>query len=169
MRSCTAIVVWPTARVRLPGVSDAGTYWAIGASTLIDKCQDWPWRPALDRGLETRTRVHALMVQNEFDPSTPYSEAFKDRHQGGHAVRMLLVDNATTHAAMLDNNPCTTDAQSAYLNTGVMPARDVICQAQPMHSFAMQDAVTYEYGHSTFGWWLPPPPNVHQMSWRLVP
>lgn len=150
-------------------MSDAGTYWGIGASTLIDKCQDWPWRPALDRGLETRTRVHALMVQNEFDPSTPYSEAFKDRHQGGHAVRMVLVDNATTHAAMFDDNTCTTDAQYAYLNTGVMPARDVICQAQPMHSFAMQDAVTYEYGRSTLGWWLPPPPNIHQVGWRLVP
>jgi hypothetical protein len=38
-----------------------------------------------------------------------------------------------------------------------------------MHSFAMQDTVTYEYGHPAAGWWLPPPPNVHQANWLLVP
>ena len=38
-----------------------------------------------------------------------------------------------------------------------------------MHSFAMQDTVTYEYGYPAAGWWLPPPPNTHQVSWLLVP
>lgn len=150
-------------------MADVRTYWAIGASTLVDKCQHWPWSPALDRGLETRTRVHALMVQNEFDPSTPYSQALKDRRENGHVARMVLVNNAATHGAMFDDNACTANAEFAYLNYGVMPARDVVCQAKPMHSFAMQDTVTYEYGHPAAGWWLPPPPNVHQVSYRLVP
>jgi len=150
-------------------IADVRTYWAVGASTLVDKCQHWPWRPALDRGLETRTRVRALMVQNEFDPSTPYSEALKDRRENGHAARMVLVNNATTHGVMFDDDTCTTNVEFAYLNLGVMPARDVVCQAKPMHSFAMQDAVTYEYGHPAAGWWLPPPPNIHQVSWLLVP
>jgi hypothetical protein len=150
-------------------IADVRTYWAIGASTLVDKCQHWPWQPALDRGLEAQTRVHALMVQGEFDPSTPYSEALKDRLVDGRAARMVFIDNATTHGAMFDDNACTTNAEFAYLNFGVMPARDVVCQAQPMHSFAMQDTVTYEYGHPATGWWLPPPPNIHQVSSRLVP
>lgn len=150
-------------------IRDVGTYWAIGASTLVDKCQHWPWQPALDRKLESRTRVHALLVQNEFDPSTPYSGALADRRQDGHAARMVLVDNATTHGLMFDDNSCTADAEFAYLNAGVMPARDVVCTAAPMHSFAMQDNVTYEYGYPAAGRWLPPPPNVHQVSWRLVP
>lgn len=150
-------------------IADVRTYWAVGASTLVDKCQHWPWRPALDRGLETRTRVRALMVQNEFDPSTPYSEALKDRRENGHAARMVLVNNATTHGIMFDDDTCTTNVEFAYLNLGVMPARDVVCQAKPMHSFAMQDTVTYEYGHPAAGWWLPPPPNIHQVSWLLVP
>jgi pimeloyl-ACP methyl ester carboxylesterase len=150
-------------------IADVRTYWAIGASTLVDKCQHWPWQPALDRGLEAQTRVHALMVQGEFDPSTPYSEALKDRLVDGRAARMVFIDNATTHGAMFDDNACTTNAEFAYLNFGVMPARDVVCQAQPMHSFAMQDTVTYEYGHPATGWWLPPPPNIHQVSYRLVP
>lgn len=150
-------------------IADVRTYWAIGASTVVDKCQHWPWPPALDRSLESHTRVHALMVQNEFDPSTPYSEALKDRRENGDAARMVLVNNATTHGVMFDDNACTTDAEFAYLNFGVMPARDVVCQAKPMHSFAMQDTVTYEYGHPAADWRLPPPPNIHEVSYLLVP
>ncbi|WP_100243700.1 alpha/beta fold hydrolase [Dyella ginsengisoli] len=150
-------------------IADVHRYWAIGASTLVDKCQHWPWRPALDRRLESRTRVRALMVQNEFDPSTPYSLAFKDRLENGPVSRMVLVDNATTHGVMFDDNACTANVEFGYLNSGVMPARDVVCQAGPMHSFAMHDTVTYEYGYRAAGWWLPPPPNIHKVSWPLVP
>jgi pimeloyl-ACP methyl ester carboxylesterase len=150
-------------------IADVRSYWAIGASTLIDNCENWPWRPVVDRVLELRTTVHGLMVQNEFDPSTPYSEALKDRLDSGNAVRMVLVNNATTHGVMFDDNPCTNDTEFAYLNFGVMPARDVVCQAGPMHSFAMQDAVSYEYGFPAAGWLLPPPPVIRQVSWLLVP
>lgn len=150
-------------------IADVRTYWAIGASTLIDKCQHWPWRPALDRKLESRTAVQGLLVQHEFDPSTPYSGALKDRLENGPDTRMVLVNNAATHGAMFDDNACAANAEFAYLNSGVMPVRDVVCQAKPMHSFAMQDAVTYEYGYPAEGWWLPPPPNIHQVSWLLVP
>lgn len=82
---------------------------------------------------------------------------------------MVLVDNATTHGVMFDDNACTANVEFGYLNSGVMPARDVVCQAGPMHSFAMHDTVTYEYGYRAAGWWLPPPPNIHQVSWPLVP
>ena len=150
-------------------IADVRTYWAIGASTLVDNCQNWPWRPVLDRVLESRTKVHGLMVQNEFDPSTPYSQALKDRRESGDAVRMVLVNNATTHGVMFDDNTCTTNAEFAYLNLGAAPARDVVCQAKPMHSFAMQDTVTYEYGYPAAGSWLPPPPIIQQVSWPLVP
>jgi pimeloyl-ACP methyl ester carboxylesterase len=150
-------------------ISDVRDYWAIGASTLIDTCENWPWRPVLDRVLESRTTVHGLMVQNEFDPSTPYSEALDDRAQSASGVRMVLVNNATTHGVMFDDNTCTRAAEYGYLNSGTMPNRDVICQAQPMHSFAMQDTTTYPYGYPATGWLLPPAPNIRQVSWRLVP
>jgi pimeloyl-ACP methyl ester carboxylesterase len=150
-------------------IRDVRRYWAIGASTLVDKCQHWPWRPAIDRRLETHTRVHALLVQHEFDPATPYSGALRDRRASGDATRMVFVNNATTHAAMFDDNACTTHAEFDYLNSGAMPVRDVICQAKPMHSFTMQDTTTYEYGYPAAGWWLPPPPDIRQVSWVLVP
>ncbi|UPG94323.1 alpha/beta fold hydrolase [Luteibacter aegosomatissinici] len=150
-------------------IADVHTYWAIGASTLIDTCENWPWRPVLDRVLEARTTVHALMLQNEFDPSTPYSEALKDRLLSGNDARMVFVNNAATHALMYDDNACVKAAEVAYLKGGTMPSRDVICQGQPMHSFSMQDSVTYEYGFPAAGWLLPPPPLVQQVSWRLVP
>ena len=150
-------------------IADVHTYWAIGASTLIDTCENWPWRPVLDRVLEARTTVHALMLQNEFDPSTPYSEALADRAQSAAGVRMVLINNAATHAVMYDTNPCTAATEFAYLSSGNLPNRDVVCQAQPMHSFAMQDTVTYEYGFPAAGWLLPPAPWVQQVSWRLVP
>ena len=149
-------------------IADVRTDWAIGASTLVDKCQQWPWRPVIDRRLEAHTTVRALMMQNEFDPSTPYSEALKDRRDND-ATRMVLVDNATTHGLMFDDNPCTTDAEFAYLNAGVMPAGDVVCQAGPMHSFGMHDSATYEYGSHAAGGSLPPPPDLQQVSWQLVP
>lgn len=150
-------------------IADVRTYWGIGASTLVDKCQHWPWRPALDRRLESRTKVHALMVQNEFDPSTPYSGALEDRRENGNAARMVLVNDATTHGLMFDDNACTTSTEFSYLNFGVMPARDMVCQAAPMHSFSIHDTATYEYGYRAAGWSLPPPPNIHQVSYRLVP
>ena len=150
-------------------IADVRSYWAIGASTLIDNCENWPWRPVVDRVLELRTTVHGLMVQNQFDPSTPYSEALKDRLDSGNAARMVLVNNATTHGVMFDDNACTNNTEFAYLNFGAMPARDVVCQAGPMHSFAMQDAVSYEYGYPAGGWLLPPPPSIRQVSWLLVP
>ncbi|WP_240147846.1 alpha/beta fold hydrolase [Luteibacter yeojuensis] len=150
-------------------IADVRRYWAIGASTLVDYCQNWPWRPVVDRALERRTVVHGLMLQNEFDPSTPYSEAFEDRLTNGRDVRMVLVNNGATHGIMFDDNTCTNDTEFAYLNFGVMPARDVVCQADPMHSFAMHDSVTYEYGFPATGWWLPLPPIVQQVSWPLVP
>jgi pimeloyl-ACP methyl ester carboxylesterase len=150
-------------------IADAHSYWAIGASNLVDKCRRWPWRPALDRGLEWRTQVRALMVQNEFDPSTPYAEALSDRLENGPAARMVLVDNAATHAIMFDDNACITNAESAYLAFGVMPARDLVCQAKPMHSFAMQDSGSYEYGYPAAGGRLPPPPIVRLVSWTLTP
>lgn len=150
-------------------IADVRTYWAVGQTTLVDKCQHWPWPPAVDRTLETHTRVHALMLQHEFDPDTPYAEAFMDRLVNGHATRMVLVDNAATHGAMFDDNPCVARVEFAYLNDGVMPARDVVCQALPMHSFTMHDMTTYEYGHTASGGWLPPPPNPRKVSDRLVP
>ena len=47
----------------------------------------------------------------------------------GPSARMVLVNNATTHGVMFDDNACTTNTEFAYLNSGVMPARDVVCQA----------------------------------------
>ncbi|MCB1566647.1 MAG: alpha/beta fold hydrolase [Xanthomonadales bacterium] len=137
-------------------IADVHAYWAIGTSTLIDKCQQWPWSPVIDRHLETQTRVHALMVQNEFDPSTPYAGAFINRKVNGKAARMVLVDNAATHAVMFDNNACVLDVELAYLNDGVTPNRDVVCDAAPMHSFGMSDTETYEYGHRSVDLPIPP-------------
>ncbi|WP_329743052.1 alpha/beta fold hydrolase [Dyella sp. A6] len=150
-------------------IKDVHTYWAIGTSTLIDKCQHWPWRPAIDRKLESRTRVHALMVQNGFDPSTPYSGALRDRRVNSDTVRMVYINNGATHGVMFDHNACAANVEFAYLNYGVMPARDVVCQAAPMHSFTMHDSTTYDYGHQASGSWLPPPPDIHQVSGSLVP
>jgi pimeloyl-ACP methyl ester carboxylesterase len=150
-------------------IADVGSYWAVGASTLVDKCQNWPTRPALDRSLEATTVVHGLMVQNEFDPSTPYSGALLDRRVNGSAARMVLVDNAVSHGLMFDDNACVADAQFGYLNTGVLPGADVVCEAGPMHSFGMHDTVTYEYGRNASGSTLPTAPDIRQVSYRLVP
>lgn len=150
-------------------IADTHKYWAVGETTLVDQCQGWPWAPAIDLSLELRTKVSGLMVQGEFDPSTPYSEALVNRLWNGSAAPMVFIDNAATHGAIFDNNPCVTAAEFGYLNTGALPSHDVICKAVPMHSFAMQDSATYEYGYPVTGSWLPPPPNVQQVNWLLVP
>jgi len=108
------------------------------------------------RTLESRTKVHALMVQNGFDPSTPYSGALRDRRVNSDTVRMVYINNGATHGVMFDHNACVAMAEFAYLNYGVMPARDVVCQAAPLHSFTMHDTKTYDYGHQSSGPRLPP-------------
>lgn len=150
-------------------IADTRTYWANGASTLVDRCQGWPWGSAIDPLLELRTTVHGLMVQGEFDPSTPYAEALVNRLWNGRAAPMVFIDNAATHGAIFDDNACVTAAEFGYLNAGVLPTRDVVCQAGPMHSFGMRDSVAYEYGYPALGAWLPPPPDVRQVSGLLVP
>ncbi|GAA0683801.1 alpha/beta fold hydrolase [Dyella marensis] len=150
-------------------IADTHKYWGVGASTMEDQCQGWPWAPAIDPLLELRTKVHGLMVQGEFDPSTPYGEALVDRLWNGNAAPMVFIDNAATHGAIFDDNACVVAAEFGYLNTGVLPKRDVICQAGPMHSFGMRDSAAYEYGYPARGPWLPLPPDVGQVSWVLVP
>ncbi len=151
-------------------IADTRKYWAVAASTLVDRCQQWPWAPAIDPWLESRTKVRGLMVQGEFDPSTPYSEALVNRLWNGIAMPMVFIDNAATHGAIFDNdNTCVTAAEFGYLNNGLLPARDVVCQAGPMHSFGIYDSTAYQYGYPSTGSWLPPPPDVWQVSWRLIP
>lgn len=150
-------------------IADTHTYWAIGASTMVDRCQGWPWAPAIDPLLELRTKVRGLMVQGEFDPSTPYAEALVNRWWNGRSAPMIFIDNAATHGAIFDDNACVTAVEFGYLNAGVLPSHDVVCQAGPMHSFGMHDSAAYEYGYPAMGSWLPPPPDVRQVSWRLVP
>ncbi|NII72484.1 pimeloyl-ACP methyl ester carboxylesterase [Dyella sp. SG562] len=150
-------------------IADTHKYWGVGASTMEDQCQGWPWAPAIDPLLELRTKVHGLMVQGEFDPSTPYGEALVDRLWNGNAAPMVFIDNAATHGAIFDDNACVVAAEFGYLHTGVLPKRDVICQAGPMHSFGMRDSVAYQYGYQALGPWLPLPPDVRQVSWVLVP
>lgn len=75
---------------------------------------------------------------------------------------MVLVNNAATHGVMFDDNACTTPTPSSPTRLRCHAGLDVVCQANPMHSFAMQDAVTYEYGLSRSRVsWLPPLPNTH--------
>ena len=150
-------------------IADTRKYWAIGASTMVDQCQGWPSAPAIDPLLELSTKVHGLMVQGEFDPSTPYAEAWVNRLWNGNAAPMVFIDNAATHGAIFDDNACVTAAEFGYLNSGVLPARDVICKAGPMHSFGMQDSVAYEYGYPAIGTWLPLPPNTWLVNYPLVP
>jgi pimeloyl-ACP methyl ester carboxylesterase len=150
-------------------IADTRKYWAIGTVTQMDQCQRWPWAPAIDSRLESSTKVHGLMVQGEFDPSAPYSGALVNRLWNGSATPMVFINNAATHGAIFDDNACVTAVEFGYLHTGVLPSRDVVCQAGPMHSFAMHDSTTYEYGYPATGAWLPPPPAVRQVSWLLIP
>ncbi|MFG2390356.1 alpha/beta hydrolase [Streptomyces lavendulae] len=121
---------WPhdPERYRLDAVRDAARHPLYGDfASNIKPCAFW------GQGSEPPTTVDngagALILQNEWDPSTPLPGALA-MHRALHGSRMVTVAGGEGHIVN-GTNPCATRALTAYLTTGTLPPHDLTCETPP--------------------------------------
>ncbi|ATY09118.1 alpha/beta hydrolase [Amycolatopsis sp. AA4] len=102
----------------------------IGSGFAVQPCNYWPYRPVGLTPVTGRTAPGALMLQNTLDPATAYEGAVA-AHRNNPATRMVTVINAGDHG-VAGNNSCADAAVNRYLQQGVLPGNDVVCQGTPM-------------------------------------
>jgi pimeloyl-ACP methyl ester carboxylesterase len=94
----------------------------------ITPCAFWPYRPA-GAPPKVANHVPALVVQASGDINAilPMGQAM---HHALAASRMITLEGVRTHGVYLfRGSACVDSAVNAYLNTGVLPARDMSCGA----------------------------------------
>jgi hypothetical protein len=75
--------------------------------------------------------VGALVVQNEWDPQTPYSTGV-GMHRALKGSRLVTVTGGEGHRVYAKGgNACAYTTVNAYLTTGRLPAEDVTCPDRP--------------------------------------
>ncbi len=111
------------------------SYPLLGYSWVTSPCAYWPFaRTAVPR-VRVPQRTPMLMVQAELDPATPYEGAVA-AHRARPETRLLSVQDQGNHGVWLGDNPCVERTVGAYLTTGRMPAKDLVCPAVPLPSDA---------------------------------
>ncbi|WP_415830245.1 alpha/beta hydrolase, partial [Kibdelosporangium persicum] len=76
--------------------------------------------------------ANILMVQTLRDPATPYLGALGMRHALGQRTKMVSVDTGN-HGAYDPSTPsCAVREVHRFLETGVLPARDMFCEPDPV-------------------------------------
>lgn len=129
-------VEWPTS---IPGyardvaASRASHPLTAGMPVNITPCSFWPYKPQ-DKPVRITDRgpSNVLLVQNRYDPATPYSGALNSRRAYGDRARMVTVDTTGHGAAYLPapyTSACADRAVTDYLVRGERPVRDVSCPA----------------------------------------
>ncbi|WP_234392744.1 MULTISPECIES: alpha/beta hydrolase [Actinomycetes] len=112
----------------------------VGPGFAVQPCNYWPYRPVGLTPVTGRTAPGALMLQNTLDPATAYEGAVV-AHRNNPATRMVTVINAGDHG-VAGHNSCADAVVNRYLQQGVLPGNDVVCQGRPMPG---EDSV-YEVG-----------------------
>jgi pimeloyl-ACP methyl ester carboxylesterase len=97
--------------------------------TNVKPCAFWSL-PRSEPDIVVENRVPALLVQNEWDRSTPGTMG-QELHRALRGSRLVMVKEATEHEVFPDGSRCALDAVNAYLTTGVLPARDIVCAPEP--------------------------------------
>lgn len=122
-----------------PAPTDPGWYWEGIESTRatqpvfgamannIQPCAFWP-RPA-EPATTVRNAVPALILQATGDPRTPYAHGVR-LHGDLTASRLATLRDVRIHMTFRpDLSSCLGDAVNTYYITGVLPATDLVCQA----------------------------------------
>ena len=127
-------VDWPTsipAHARDVAAGRASHPLTAGMPVNITPCSFWRYEPR-DKPVRITDQgpSNVLMVQNRYDPATPYSGALNLRRALGDRARMVTVDTTGHGAAYVPapyGSACADRAVTVYLVGGVRPARDVSC------------------------------------------
>lgn len=97
--------------------------------TNVNACAFWSL-PRAEPDLRIDNRVPALVVQSEWDLQTPGAMG-EGMHRALRGSRLVMVEQGRAHGVYDDGNPCAVEAVDTYLATGVLPKRDLTCQATP--------------------------------------
>ncbi|PHH68662.1 hypothetical protein CDD82_370 [Ophiocordyceps australis] len=112
-----------------------GAYW----SELRFACSSWPfvsnWRftgpfgsPSPDAGLkDDRPAAPLLFLSNRLDPVTPLASA--RRMAAGHPGSGLAILEDMAHTVFIQNNSCIDGIIHDYLELGIVPAQEKLCNA----------------------------------------
>ncbi|WP_203820215.1 alpha/beta hydrolase [Paractinoplanes ferrugineus] len=95
--------------------------------TNVNACAFWTHRSA-EPAVTVHSPVGALIVQNEWDPNTPW-EGAQRMHRALPASRLLTVLNGQGHAILYGKpGACVVDRIGAYLGSGRLPVKDATCK-----------------------------------------
>lgn len=115
-------------------------YPVVNVLESVPACTGWP-QSARWTAADARRPMRVLMTQSENDAPTGYPGARHGRFASRGLVRMVMLDDATSHGASSD--PCVTRVANRFLARGIFPTRDVHCQAPPLPG----DRQVFEFGN----------------------
>ncbi|SES30454.1 alpha/beta hydrolase [Lentzea albida] len=128
---CNDTTTWP--RGEQPYLDDLARLrklypisWDFDAN--IRACAFWSLPPT-EPDLTVGNDVPALLLQNEWDASTPLAPG-EGMRRALRASRLVKVEGAPEHGVYKAGNTCATEIANTYLATGVLPAADVTCPAR---------------------------------------
>ncbi|MEU8261525.1 alpha/beta hydrolase [Micromonospora sp. NPDC048999] len=124
---------WPTsvARYRIEHAMDSRAYPFFGPATAnITPCAFWPDIERRHQPSVAGSRVPLLLINSTGDPATPYRGALTTRRMMPNS-RLITVP--ASHHSVLGEYPnaCVEAAATGYLLSGQLPARDLLCVAEP--------------------------------------
>ncbi|WIV52971.1 alpha/beta fold hydrolase [Amycolatopsis nalaikhensis] len=102
----------------------------LAPGLAVSPCNYWPYQPVGLTPVTGQTALGALMLQDTLDPATAYEGALA-AHRSNPATRMVTVINAGDHG-VAGHNSCADVVVNRYLQQGVLPGNDVVCQGVPM-------------------------------------
>ncbi|MGG2461561.1 alpha/beta hydrolase [Streptomyces sp. RGM 3693] len=85
------------------------------------------WKPGSEPGTTVNNTVRALILQNEWDLTTPLAGG-RAMHRALRGSRMVTVVGGEGHIVN-GTNSCADKSAAAYLTTGRLPAGDLNCRA----------------------------------------
>ncbi|MFI9330359.1 alpha/beta hydrolase [Kitasatospora sp. NPDC052868] len=107
-----------------------------GMGTNILPCAFWPDPVEPPVRITDRGPRNVLLLQTARDPATPLAGALGQRGSFGKRAQLVTV-NTGNHGAYDPFTPsCAVTAANRFLVTGVLPARDLTCEPDPVDARA---------------------------------
>ncbi|MDT0451162.1 alpha/beta hydrolase [Streptomyces hesseae] len=99
--------------------------------TFASVCAYWPKSGAPEVKVTGAGLPATLMVNSTHDPATYYEGALR-AHRALRGSRLVTVTGDGDHSQYQNGNACVDGVVDAYLLDGVVPKRDLTCQAKPL-------------------------------------
>lgn len=99
------------------------------AAANIIPCAFWAYEPYEPPAKITKDGPEVLILQNRYDPVTPYAGGKLLREKFGDRARLVTAEGSGHGVYVLGGNACALNLTTSYLVDGVLPAEDTTCRA----------------------------------------